>query len=267
MRALRSMAIAMVLTIPTVLSIPETSSAREISTGVDGAGHGDPRSSVPLGTFTLAAFGARPGSFGLRAYGLGRSSPGHRPIAGGGLSAWWSPIDRVTLLGDGTRDAAGQLTPSGAIVVRILGERAEGWSVGGVGKMKLQGFGAEAAKEVEGELEMGLLGSYAARGWHLDVNAIGGAGLGDDGDADAEGRLRVAHDLGGSVRLGVDSQARFRVAGDKRLPGDRVWDFSAGPEAFFGFGQLFGSLFTGATTLGAARVGWSSIVTVGGLTI
>jgi hypothetical protein len=227
------------------------------------------RSSVPMGTFTFTAFGAPKHALGLRAYALGTSSPGQTPIAGGGVSGWWSPIDRVTLVGDASRNALGQFTPSVAAVVRIAGEPGDGWSLGGLAKMKVQGFADEAAKEVEGELEAGVLGSYARGGWHLDLNALAGAGLGDDGEADAEGRLRLAHDLGSFTRLGLDSQARFRVAGDKRLPGDRTWDFAAGPEAFFGFGRLFGSIFTGATSStvpGVGRLGWLSVVTFGGVT-
>jgi hypothetical protein len=253
-----------------VLAISPAASAVESTTRelAEGTTLG-PRSSVPTGTFTYTAYGAPAHTFGLKAYALGRTSPGQTPIAGGGISGWWSPIDRATLIGDASRNALGELTPSAALVVRILGTPGDGWSLGGLGKMKLEGFGDEAAKEVEGELEAGLLTSYARGGWHLDLNAIAGAGLGDDGEADVEGRVRLGHDLGSFTRLGFDSQARFRVAGDKRLAGDRTWDFAAGPEAVFAFGHLYGSLFTGATTStvpGIQRLGWLSVVSLGGVT-
>ncbi|MDB4993491.1 MAG: hypothetical protein JWM74_923 [Myxococcaceae bacterium] len=228
-----------------------------------------PRTSVPVGTFTFTAYGAPAHTYGLKAYALGRSSPGQTPIAGGGISGWWSPIDRATLIGDASRNALGELTPSAAVVVRILGRPGDGWSLGGLAKMKLEGFGDEARKEIEGELEGGLLTSYARGGWHLDLNAIAGAGLGDEGEADAEGRARLGHDLGSFTRLGFDTQARFRIAGDKRLPGDRTWDFAAGPEAVFAFGRMYGSLFTGATSStvpGVQRLGWLSVVSLGGVT-
>jgi hypothetical protein len=222
-----------------------------------------------MGTFTFTAFGAPKHALGARAYALGTSSPGQRPIAGGGVSGWWSPIERLTLVGDASRNASGQLTPSAAVVVRLVGDPGDGFCLGGLTKMKLQGFADEASKEIEGELEAGLLTSYARGGWHLDLNAIAGAGLGDDREADAEGRVRLAHDLGSFTRLGFDSQARIRIAGDQRLPGDRTWDFSAGPEAFFGFGRVFGSVFTGARSSAVPstqRLGWLSVVTFGGVT-
>ncbi len=222
-----------------------------------------------MGTFTFTAYGAPVHTFGLKAYALGRSSPGQKPIAGGGVSAWWSPMDRATLIGDASRNALGELTPSAAVVVRVLGRPGDGWSLGGLAKMKLEGFGDEARKEIEGELEGGVLTSYARSGWHLDLNVLAGAGLGDDGEADAEIRARAGHDLGSFTRLGFDSQARARVAGDKRLAGDRTWDFAAGPEAVFAFGRMYGSLFTGLTSStvpGLQRLGSLSIVSVGGAT-
>jgi hypothetical protein len=242
-------------------------------------GADDVRSEIPSYAYAYTAYGAAQRTLGAQAYGLGLSASRQRGIVGGGLTLWGSPIDRLTILGDGQRDLFGNFTPSMAVVVRILGTRGEGWSLGALGRFKVEGFGsgtptgagtpASHPGEVESEVETGLLASYARRGGvHLDLNAIAGMGTGDDGEVDAEARLRLGYDLSDLLRLGIDSQARLRLNGPRYLPNGGTWDFAAGPQAILGSKNFFASATTGPTTMGLLtdRVGWNAIVSVGGTT-
>src|SRR5262249_30501720 len=118
--------------------------------------------------------------------------------------------------------------------------------------------------EMESELESGLLLTFGHDEWHAAVNAIFGVGLGDDGEVDSEGRARVGYDLGEHFRIGADAQARFRVAGGRRLPGNRTWDFTGGPQLVAGFRPFFGALTVGPSSVGTlASVGWSAVLAFG----
>jgi hypothetical protein len=238
----------------------------------------DVRNEIPNLAYTYSATGASAGSVGVQAYGIGLvgpsgsyaapNVPASPPMAGGGISAWWSPVDRLTLVGDGGRDVFGNFSPSGAAVLRLLGKSGDGFSLGALGKFKVEGFaGGPNANEIESEIEAGVLASYAKRGLHLDANGIGGRGTGPEGEMDVEGRVRAGYDATDFMRLGVDSQARFRVAGTNKLVGDRTWDFAAGPQVLFGMKPFFGAVTAGPTTMNIARsLGWSAIITVGGTT-
>lgn len=122
--------------------------------------------------------------------------------------------------------------------------------------------------EIESELETGLLLSYGRDGYHLDLNAIAGFGLGDDGEIDSEGRLRFGYDVTRALRVGIDGQARVRVNGPQYLPNGKIWDFAGGPQVVVGSKSFFGSLTGGPATMGliSDRVGWNVIASVGGTT-
>jgi hypothetical protein len=232
-----------------------------------GTGQRDVRSEVPILAYSYSAYGATAGTVGAEGYGLGLAASGQKGALGGGITAWGSPIDRLTLIGDGARDIFGNFAPSAAAVVRLLGKPGDGWSLGGLGKFKIEGFGVGPKNEIESEVELGALLSYARSGWHLDLNGIGGRGTGDDGDSDIEGRLRLGRDLGSLFRIGADGQARYRVAGAAKLLGNRDWDFAAGPQLMIGRGHVFGALTGGPATMAVAQgVGWTVVATVGGTT-
>jgi hypothetical protein len=234
-------------------------------------------SQIPILAYTYTAYGASAHSFGVQAYGLGLigptgpyaapTVPASPPMAGGGMTAWWSPIDRLTLIGDGARDIFGNFAPSATVVGRILGDPANGFSLGALAKFKVEGFaGGPNANEMESEVEAGMLSSYARGGLHLDVNGIAGRGTGPEGEMDVEGRVRAGYDVAQHLRLGADSQARFRVAGTDLLVGDRTWDFAAGPQALVTYKPFFGAVTGGPTTMNIARnIGWTAIITVGGV--
>jgi hypothetical protein len=242
------------------------------------ASSSDVRGESPTYAYAYTAYGATAKTLGADAYGLGISASRQKSVLGGGLTVWGSPIDRLTVIGDAQRDLFGNFTPSLAIVTRIFGRRDDGWSLGALGKLKMEGFGGgppvgagTAPKnpgEVEGEVETGLLASYAAGGAHLDLNAIVGMGTGDDGEVDSEARVRFGYDVNKLLRLGVDSQARIRLNGPRYLPNGRVWDFAAGPQAVLGKNGFFGAVTAGPATMGllSDRLGWNAIASVGGTT-
>jgi hypothetical protein len=225
------------------------------------------REEIPITAYTYTAYGSRAGTVG--AYGYGHGLLGNRkPTFGGGATVWGSPIDRLTIIGDAQRNVFGHFSPSAALLVRILGTPGDGFSLGGLGKFKIAGFGIGPNDEVESETEFGLLLSYARAGWHVDLNSITGIGLGDDGEVDTEGRLRLGYDLSDVVRLGVDGQARVRLAGTYRLPGNRTADFAAGPQVVIGSSHFFGSLTAGPATMGITdrtMTGWTAVLSVGGM--
>jgi len=202
----------------------------------------DVRSEVPNLAYAYTAHGATAKSLGAMAYGLGVGAAGQKGILGGGVTVWGAPIDRLTLVGDAQRNVFGNFAPSFAAVVRLLGKADEGWSLGALGKFKVEGFARpgglgtrpENPDEIESELEAGLLLSYGRDGYHFDLNAISGFGMGDDGEIDGEGRLRLGYDVARALRVGVDGQARVRVNGPQYLPNGKTWDFAGGPQLISG---------------------------------
>lgn len=239
----------------------------------------DVRSEVPTYAYAYTAYGATAKALGVQAYGLGLSASGQKGVLGGGVMMWGAPIDRLTLIGDAQRNVYGNFAPSAAVVVRILGKNADGWSLGGLGKFKVEGFGngkpigagtpPSKPGEIESEVEAGFLLSYAKTGgFHFDLNAVTGMGMGDDGEVDEEARLRIGYDVTRLFRLGMDGQVRARVNGRRYLPNGRIWDFAAGPQAILGSKSFFGSLTGGPATMGLVsdHVGWNVIASVGGTT-
>jgi hypothetical protein len=228
------------------------------------------KNEIPNVAFAYTAHGVSQGTLGVQAYGLGvgAGGGGQKSFLGGGGAVWVSPIDRLTLLADGSRDFSGNFAPSAAAVVRILGTPNDGFTLGVLGKFKVEGFGTGPGGETESEIESGLLLSYAKYGWHGDLNAIAGFGTGDDGEIDGELRLRLGRDVGSIVRVGVDGQARYRAAGTKTLLGGRKGDFAAGPQVLIGSRNFYGSLTGGPATMGVeSNIGWTSIVSIGGTTL
>jgi hypothetical protein len=230
----------------------------------------DVKTEVPILAYTYQAYGSSAGGVGAQVTGLGLAASGQKAIAGGGATVWGSPIDRLTIIADAQRNFFGNFSPSAAVVYRFYGNANDGFSLGALGKFKVDGFaGGPQQDEIESELELGFLASYVQSGWHFDLNAIAGRGLGDDGETDAEGRLRFGKDLGQWVRLGVDGQARVRLAGPKYLPNGQIWDFAAGPQIMIGSKRFYGALTGGPATMGlsSSNVGWTLVASIGGSTI
>ncbi|HEX5101664.1 MAG TPA: hypothetical protein VFV94_19265 [Polyangiaceae bacterium] len=227
----------------------------------------DAKSEVPITAYAYDAKGAPEKTVGAYGYGLGLAASGQDTSLGGGVTAWGSPIDRLTIVGDAPRDVSGRFTPSLALIGRLLGGEAAGWALGALGKWKAEGFGVGPhGDEIESEIEGGFLVSFDDSGWHLDTNALAGFGTGPAGEADAEGRLRLGYDVSRLVWLGVDGQARVRLAGPKYLPNGRIWDFAAGPQVSVGTKHFFGAFTAGPATMGLVsdNVGFNAILSAGG---
>jgi len=230
----------------------------------------DVKNEIPNVAFAYTAHGVSAGTIGVQAYGLavGAGGGGQRSFLGGGGTVWASPIDRLTLIADGSRDFSGNFAPSAAAIVRLLGAPGDGFTLGALGKFKVEGFATGPDGEIESEIETGLLLSYAKYGWHGDLDAITGFGTGDDGEIDGEARLRLGRDVGRFVRVGLDGQARYRFAGTNALLGGRKGDFAAGPQLLVGTRNFYGSLTAGPATMGVeSNLGWTSIVAIGGATL
>jgi hypothetical protein len=230
----------------------------------------DVRNELPIAAFAYAAQGAPKSAVGAQGFVLGLAAPGQRSLLGGGASVWGAPMQRLTLIGDAQRNAWGNFSPSVAGTFHLLGERRQGWSLGGLGKLKVDGFASGPNKdELETELELGALISFAELGgFRLDLNLIAGRGLGDDGETDAETRLRFGRELGDLFWLGLDGQARLRVSGPRYLPNGGTWDFALGPQILVGSGSFFALLSAGPATMGllSSNVGFSSVLGIGGTT-
>jgi hypothetical protein len=228
----------------------------------------DAKGEIPVAAYTYTAYGAPAKTVGAYGYGLGLAGPRQRATAGGGVTMWGSPVDRLTVVVDALRDVylLDHFAPSAALVARLLGLPGDGWSMGAIGKYKIEGFGTDPDGNTESEMEGGLLLSFGRRGFHLDLNGVTGFGLTADGEIDVEGRLRVGYDLSSLVRVGLDGQGRWRLAGDLRLPGNRTWDFAAGPQVLVSTGPFFGSITAGPTTMGLTApsvVGGVAMASVG----
>lgn len=229
----------------------------------------DVRKGLPVAAYSYSAQGARKGSAGGQAFALGLVAPGQSSTLGGGATVWGAPLERLTLVGDAQKNIYGNFSPSIAAIVPLLGERHHGWSLGGLGKFKVNGFASGPEKdEIESELELGALISFAESGFGLDLNVIGGRGLGDDGETDTEMRLRLGHTLGELVWLGLDAQGRLRLSGPRTLPNGRSWDFAAGPQLLVGSGSFFAVLTAGPATMGllSKDIGFTSVLGIGGTT-
>ena len=223
---------------------------------------------APITAYAYTAHGSSKGIVGAQGYGSTLAGKGQKATAGGGVLVWAAPIERLTLVLDAPRDIylEGHFAPSVAGIVRLMGG-PRGFSLGAIGKYKVEGFGTDPNGEMEHEIEAGILLSYVEAGWHLDLNGITGFGLTEDGEIDTEGRFRLGYDLGSLVRVGLDAQARFRLAGEKNLLNGSSADFAAGGQLMVGTGQLYASLTAGPATMGLSTsgvVGATAILSIAG---
>jgi hypothetical protein len=236
----------------------------------DGAASETPRTSATSTAIVAHTYatGVARGQLGAMGYGSGLVSGGSSTWAGG-ATAWGSPVDRLTIVADAQRDVNAQFAPSVAALVRLVGAPGRGFSFGVIGKYKVDGFARGPNNEFESEAETGALLSLHEGRFHLDTNAIGGVGLTDDREVDAEGRLRVGIDVTSFLRLGIDEQARWRVSGATKLPGNRSWDYAGGAQVLVSFGGFFGALTAGPTTMGVydSKAGWMAMMTLGAVTL
>ena len=267
--AARAAALALTFAIPRIAAADPSAAPQGAPEGAPGDASREAINETPIVAYTYAAGGSSAGTLGAQAYGTGLTG-NRKATLGGGATVWGAPIARLTVVGDFARDVFGNFAPSVAAIVPILGNRAEGLSLGALGKFKVEGFAVGPNQEVESEVEAGLLLSYAKLGWHVDVDAITGFGLGDDGEIDSEARLRAGYDVTRILRLGIDGQGRWRLNGTTRLPGNRNGDFVLGAQTVLGSRHFFGAITAGPSSMGITdgnrSVGFSGLLTIGGTT-
>jgi hypothetical protein len=197
---------------------------------------------TPTGVETYTAF---LGERGLGASGVANvtSVAGSETDLSGGFRLWGGFLDRVTAQGDAAKNSKGRFAPSLAVGVRVLGDRSKGWALGVLGRYRTEGFST-----VDGEVEGGLLGSFARRQLHLDAGVIAGVGI-EEEEADGEGLVRFGYDLSNNVRLGVEGRVRHELetGGEQaaRAAGESEWDMFAGAQANLAFSHFFGVLTVG----------------------
>jgi len=220
------------------------------------------QSETPVVALTHSARGPSAPGYGASAFGSGTLALSgdvrDESQLGGGIRVWGTPIERATLLAEAVRRDNGEMAP--ALSLQVCFWNDPSWAFGALGRFKSEGFA-----EIEGEVELGLLGSYDAAATHVDLNAIVGRGF-DEAETDGELALRVGRDVWGGLRAGVESRVRYRLTGDRALPGGRQWDIVAGPQLSASFDRFFASLLTGPTTVGVVSgVGWEGLLTFGGV--
>jgi hypothetical protein len=259
MRPFLSAAIALLALSPAVSYAQTADTPRTAESGADGEGRKAVTDAPQIG-YAYSAFGSERGAYG--AAGLGSVTGGaHSPAdGGGGARLWGSPVEGLTVLAGAQKELTGNFAPFATAMFRLLGNRKAGYALAAVGTYKLEGF-----DDLGGEVELGMLASVARRGWHGDLNVLGGTGTGESGEVDGEARARFGYDAASWFRIGADGQVRYRVAGDAKLVGGRTWDMIAGPQAIVSLGHFFGAVTGGPTTTAIAQgVGWTTVVTVGG---
>jgi hypothetical protein len=215
---------------------------------------------TPQTGYAVSAFGSGSGSVGVSAgtgVSGGTGNASGREVQGS-LTVFGAPVDRFTLLGTAERRGDGTYAPSAGVIFRVLGSRTLGWALGLGAKYRTEGFA-----KIDGEVELGAFASYARGRLRADANAVVGAGF-EEGESDAELRLRVGLDVSPALRIGFDGQARYRVAGSRLLAGARHWDVLGGPQIGVSVGPTYASVTVGPSTVDVASgVGWTALASVG----
>jgi hypothetical protein len=221
------------------------------------------RETVKL-AFTESAFGVREKRFGAMATaGAFATSPRHTEALGGGM-LYGSPLERLLLVLTTERTFDGRWAPAGTVAFRFVGSNIQGYALSGLARYRTEGF-----SELGGEVEGGILFSLAQRGLHLDANLVFGGGVEEEeaGEADGELKLRAGYDVARWLRVGLDGQARKRLAGDALAPGGRTWDVVGGPQLLVSWQRFYASATFGPSTVGVAHdVRWAGLLAIGGVT-
>jgi hypothetical protein len=164
--------------------------------------------------------------------------------AAGGLRIWGSFLDRLTVQGDVVNRDSGRFRPSLAVVGRILGDRRRGW-----GLALLSRYRTEGLTTFEGEIEAGLLGSFAQQRLHLDLGLVAGAGL-EEEETDAEAQLRFGYNFWDALRVGFEGRVRRELGEEERESAvasehGGEWDAFAGAQATLAWDHFFGLVTCG----------------------
>jgi hypothetical protein len=243
---------------------PAHAADREMTAPVATEHSGPIENAVPVVALAATAFGETAHHYGAAALGRATAALSGSTRSdsrwGGGFRLWGSPFERLTFIGEGMRRDNGELAPSLAMLVRLFEDDTGSWALGALGRYKAEGFA-----EVEGEIELGLIGSYARGPAHLDLDLVAGRGF-EEEETDAEILARAGYDVVSSLRVGVEGQYRHRFGGDARLPGGKDSDIFAGAELSLSFEPMYAAVLMGPTTVGVVDgVGLGGLLTLGGV--
>lgn len=217
---------------------------------------------VPNGVDTYTAF---LGQRGVGAAGVGVIESGTtKSDLSGGVRIWGGFLNRFTAVGDASRDQKGRFAPSVALGARLLGDRQTGWGLGALGRYRTEGL-----TTMDGEVEGGLMGSYAKRQLHLDLGLIAGVGV-EEKEADGEVAFRFGYDVLDVLRLGVEGRVRRELGDEEAAPPAGVkqeeWDAFGGAQACVAFNHFFGTLTLGPQKLRTSeQVGFLAHLMLGGV--
>lgn len=182
----------------------------------------------------------------------------------GGLRLWGGFLDRMTVLGEGSKTEKGRYAPSLTVAVRVLGDRRANWGIGILGRYRTEGFST-----IDGEVEAGFLGSYVKSGLHLDAGVLAGKGL-EEEEADAEVLARFGYDVFPVLRLGLEGRVRHELGKEPAAAttgGDTgEWDALAGAQASVAYDHFFLTLTLGSQKPRLSeQLGFVGHVVVGGV--
>lgn len=208
----------------------------------------------PYGLSRWAAFAALTGS------GVSARSANE---AEGGVRLGLSPLNGLSLHGYVGRDSKGTLAPTFTGHYRIIGSLEQGYAIGALAQYKTEGF-----TEAGGEAEIG--GTFGLRTGKLSLtgNLVAGIGVEDEevGELDGETKLRFAYAINDTLSVGAEGQGRSRLAGDRRLAGNRTFDVLGGPMMMVTSGPLVVMASGGPSTVGVPTgVGAYGMLTIGGV--
>jgi hypothetical protein len=206
-------------------------------------------------SFVENAYGTSKGNVFAGVSGLAISNSDERARVGVLLGG--SPLKDLTLHGMVGRDGKGHFAPWLAAQYTILGGGTRRHALGALAQYKTEGF-----TEAGGELELGALFSLRPGLFFIDLAAIVGIGLEEEGEegkegeeegeADGEAKLRFGYQLFEPLRIGAVGRLRKRLEGERGLAGGKTWDFIGGAEAVASFGPCAVSASGGPSTVGVA---------------
>jgi hypothetical protein len=147
-------------------AVAEPAVSRAADAGVDHDVSSEPLfqrtlAAVPTGVDTYTAF---LGQSGVGAASIGVVESGKRNSdLSGGARIWGSFVNRFSAMGEASRDQKGALRQALRLVRGLLGDRQIGWGLGALGRYRTEGL-----TRIDGEIEGGLMRSYAKRRLHLE---------------------------------------------------------------------------------------------------
>ena len=183
--------------------------------------------------FPLSESAAVPGTF-FRAHTVGQASTGASAFSVG-QSVELVPVQRLSLRVTAEFNSRDGFTPTAQAKYQFLSQEAQGVNLSGGLRFKQVGFiGGES--EAEAFVSAGRsFGRFLA-----SANAVGGQSLYNANERDVEGHLSLGYQPTDRMLLGVTGRYKQSLlpASEAVLPGQRSFEFIAGPVVGYSFGWV-----------------------------